>query len=131
MEPSPGGEKGKAAGAANKVLAAFACLAFIVPVALGGRPLLFHEGDRGKAGDIWEAIRDSVSRMGLDDFAILLTLLALIGWLTWRGMGPRKFGRADRGFTEYDWENSSPLVRFLTTFFILVLLALFIILVAS
>ena len=90
---------------------------------------VFGKGYKGAPNDIWEALRHSVSRMGLKDLVILFALMALIGWLTWRGLGPGKF--AGRGSANSGWENAGPGLRLLADFFAMARWALLFILLAS
>jgi peptidyl-prolyl cis-trans isomerase A (cyclophilin A) len=79
----------------------------------------------GSIRDIWDALRYSISRMAFKDFAFLLTLLVLFGWMIWHGNPPRKFGRVEREFSYNGWESTSPGLRLLATIFLLALWAFF------
>jgi len=92
---------------------------------------VFGKGYKGEPNDIWEALRLSASRMGLKDFVILFALMALIGWLTWRGFGPGKFAGREKGSANLGWENAGPGLRLMATIFAMALWALIFILLAS
>jgi peptidyl-prolyl cis-trans isomerase A (cyclophilin A) len=96
-------------------------------------------GHTNSIGDIWEALRFTIRRMTFKDFATLFALLALVGWLAWRGYFITKFARMESPAWEgSSWasgrrnlENTPLWLRVLLLIFYLLWLGLFIIFMGS